>query len=1128
MNKEQLRHFLQQPYQTDNWKKVIDFVFPNVSYFHSPAVLTHDNPKVDSFQQIGSVRLNDGKNLAMFEVKVAPNVNIPRNRVELRNLVAPLIDQERNHGVLVIYEQGKQDYRFTFTAKETSFDAEKSDFVSRETASKRFTYLLGANESCRTPGDRFWELSQKKEQATIKDVEHAFSVERLSKEFFPKYKQHYLNFVNYLNESNFKVTAFSNDEKQIRDFVKVLLGRIVFLHFVQKKGWLGASDTSFNDGDPYFLKHFWEQSGKNETFYYAHLSRLFFEGLNKSGRPNDSFLMPDEKTTRCVPYLGGGLFEKNRYEPDLVTFPPALFENLFNFFAEYNFTIDENDPYENEVGIDPEMLGHIFENLLEDNKDKGAFYTPKPIVKYMCQESLIQYLLTQLEQHKVFESGSKEANQFEKRIGTFVRHYEARDLIEYDDILAKALHRIKVCDPAIGSGAFPMGILNEMVMLINVLHKASPDVVENTWQMTNWQPATVKKHIIQNSIYGVDIEKGAVDIARLRFWLSLIIDEEHPGALPSLDYKIVVGNSLVSKLGEDVIDIDWSLESEALELFNEDLKERKKELLRQISLKQKQYYETTGDKHKLASAIRNLKIDLLINQLELMINKQDMVAEPVPEYYRNKPKAKYKEDVNKYLQCQGWEKQINRLKRIKAYPGEALDFFDWKLDFPEVLNELINPNVGFDVVIGNPPYRQLQKMGKESEILQVAGFETFARTGDIYSLFYEKGIHLLKLNGSLTYITSNKWMRAGYGRSTRNYFIQHNPLKLIDLGGGIFETATVDTNILILNKTQHKPTAFNLKGLNIANENRIRSFEAFADRWVTITELSDDSWTIASDIEQRIKAKIERIGKPLKEWDIKINFGIKTGFNEAFIIDEKKRDELIAQDPRSSEIIKPILRGKDIRRYKAEFANLWLINTHNGLKESNIPRINVENDYPAIYNHLKQFENQLKKRYDKGDHWTNLRNCAYINDFEKEKIVWKRIGSLIRFQFDDIGSLCLDSTCFLTGQNIKFLLAFLNSKLAINQLLENSPKTGTGDVITSVQAVEPILVPNVPVSQQKLFIELVDKILANKIQSKDTTTLEQQIDNLVYKLYNLTYAEVKIIDPDFVLSKEEYESLILE
>lgn len=798
MDKQQLRNILQQPYKFDNWKQVVDFVFPNVSYFRDPQPIPHESDKIQSFRQLGTVRLNDGKNLAVFEVKVAENINIPRNRVALRSLVTPLIDQERNHRVLVIYEQGKEDYRFTFTARETGFDEETADFVQRETDRKRFTYVLGGNESCRTASDRFWELSHKKNQATIKDVESAFSVERLSKEFFTKYKAHYTAFADYLAASTYKVTTFSADDKRIRDFVKVLLGRIVFLHFVQRKGWLGASDIEFTDGDKNFMLNYWKQSGKDESFYTAYLSSLFFGGLNKEGRPGQAFTMPDGKKV-CVPFLGGGLFEKDRNEPELITFPPQLFDDLFNFFGEYNFTIDENDPFENEVGIDPEMLGHIFENLLEDNKDKGAFYTPKPIVKYMCQESLIQYLLTQLEQNGVAEHGSEAQKDLEEKLGNFVKKYEANALIDYDNLLANALHTIKVCDPAIGSGAFPMGILNEMVMLINVLHQASPDVVEQTWQMDNWQPSTVKKHIIQNSIYGVDIEKGAVDIARLRFWLSLVLDEEKPSALPSLDYKIVVGNSLVSKLGDDIIDIDWTLNQKSHELFGEELATQKKELLKKLIGHQRKFYTALGDKKELASKIRNLKIDLLINQLDLMIDKQNIAVEPKPEDYRNKSKAKFTEAYNRYLQCMGWQQQIVKLKSLKAKPDIPLEFFDWKLDFPEVMNEQVVVMVGFDVVIGNPPYVNFRDIKNSlDKSYYIRKFATAEYQSDLYILFIEKGYNILKRSGGqFAFIVPNSITNNLNNSKIRKYILDNSAISsIVNTPIGVFEAATVDTVII--------------------------------------------------------------------------------------------------------------------------------------------------------------------------------------------------------------------------------------------------------------------------------------------------------------------------------------------
>lgn len=1076
MNKEDLRHILQQPYQPEDWRKVFDFVFPNVSYLKSPQAIPFSNEKVESFKQLGAVRLNDGKNLAIFEVKVAPNVNIPRNRVELRNLVAPLIDQDRNHGVLVIYEQGSEDYRFTFTAKETVFDSDKVDFVNRETESKRFTYVLGANETCRTPADRLWELSARKEEATIKVIEEAFSVERLSKEFFTKYKQHYQAFVDYMTGSHFKASAFNGDEKRIRDFVKVLLGRIVFLQFVQKKRWLGATDTHYTDGDKNFLQQFWNKSGKNESFYYAHLSPLFFEALNKNERPGQLFDMPDGSRL-CVPFLGGGLFEKDRNEPELLTFPPALFEGLFNFFGEYNFTIDENDPFENEVGIDPEMLGHIFENLLEDNKDKGAFYTPKPIVKYMCQESLIQYLLTQLEQNGVFSGESADKKVFEASIGNFVRKYEAHDLIDFDNILAKALHTVKVCDPAIGSGAFPMGILNEMVMLINVLHNASPDVVEDIWQMENWQPATVKRHIIQNSIYGVDIEKGAVDIARLRFWLSLILDEEKPNALPSLDYKIVVGNSLVSKLGDDIIDIDWSLNRAAPDLFGEDMAQRKKELLEALSEKQIAFYQPESDKQKLAEEIRKLKIDLLINQLQLMIEKGDR-AKPKIIDYRNKPKSKFTEDYNKYLQCQGWQEQVIKLKRIKSQPGQALEFFDWKLDFPEVLNPyIVNGNGGFDIVIANPPYVSIRTKSFDTSFKEFFKAKYSLATGqyDLYVLFIEKTYELLVAKGVICYIIPKRMLSNENFQQVRLYVLNNIPIfKYVDAEMP-FETANVEANIM-LGKKSFK--ANQIESIFFDSNNKVFKHRTYVNS-SSIHKMPFNIFPFIFDSGVlNLLFKIQdQNNSSLYEY-VEITRGFECGYNDEAIDNKKSKYKLIKADSITTYI----------------------------LKDANFIYCNPDFGNSSKYKTKELFETT-------------------------PKLMTKFIANKMEFAIDEIGYYNTNSVYNVhlkpnAKVSLEYLLGLLNSKLSTFWF--NTAFLNTDTLFPHVQKNQ---LDSIPIKFSKYFEKEIVTIVANIICQKsngiDTNELEKQLDILVYCLYEISYNEVKVIDPEFSLSREEYENINL-
>jgi hypothetical protein len=449
------------------------------------------------------------------------------------------------------------------------------------------------------------------------------------------------------------------------------------------------------------------------------------------------------------------------------------------------------------------------------------------------------------------------------------------------------------------------------------------------------------------------------------------------------------------------------------------------------------------------------------------------------------------------------------------------------------MNQQVVENVGFDIVIGNPPYIQLQKDGgKLADMFVNQGFETFERKGDIYSLFYEQGIELAKIKGVLMYITSNKWMRAGYGKSTRAFFCKHNPLKIIDLGAGIFESATVDTNILLIQKVEKSINKFQLKALDISKLKQIHSFAEFDTQWVIVDQLSDETWTILNSTQNNIKKKIERIGKPLKDWDIQINYGIKTGFNEAFIIDTVTKERLCQEDPKSAEIIKPILRGRDIKRYKAEWAGLWLIVTHNGYKDetnNKIDAIKID-EYPAVKKYLDQFYTQLEKRKDKGNTPYNLRNCAYQSQFEKEKIVWKALGLEPDFCFinqifynNDKANLLISNN---PKVNLQYLCSYLNSKLFQWLFSQIGVNMGQGFEY-KIQYVKEIPIPSISEKSQKPFIDTAEKIIALKSQGKDTTALEQQIDNMVYKLYQLTYQEVKIIDPEFALTEKEYADIKL-
>ncbi len=790
MNKRELQKKLNQPYSQDNWKEVVDFIFPNVSLFSSPELIYLDNEKVEGFYQIGYVRLNDGKTLALFELKLKENVNIIRNRVELNTIVSQYIDQEKFHGVLSIFEQGKDDYRFTFSARASEFDEDEGDFKTKKTDTKRFTYVLGKNESCRTAAERFFKLSEQKEDADIKAIEHAFSVETLSKNFFKEYKQQYELFVDYLtNTPSYYTAVFNNEDKAIRDWVKLLLGRLVFIKFVQKKGWLGvpANEAGWQNGNYRFLEDSFENFEHQDNFYSQFLNPLFFDGFDAPNRPNDIF----ELTGTKIPFLSGGLFDNEDPKTKTINFPKAYFESLFEFLEKYNFTIDENDlTMDKEVGIDQEMLGHIFENLLEDNKDKGAFYTPKEIVRYMCQESLKEYLKTYLQEHNQWSSNEAIQQELETALHNFITKKEAGHVIDLDATLAQALKDVKICDPAIGSGAFPMGLLTEIFQLVHKLYDASPDKVGPIWEMDTWQPDVVKLNIIQQSIYGVDIEKGAVEIARLRFWLSLVVDSDEPHALPHLDYKIVVGDSLVSKLEDTIIDIDWDLQPKLVQadIFgNEGKTSDKRKLIKEITDLQKQIFDPESDDDALSLKIRNKKIDLLILQLEIMIDEDGVIDKPQGN------SRQLKAMTEKWLQTKGWKQQIHRLKQMKKGSKTPLEFFDWRLDFPEV----VNASNGFDIVIGNPPY--VSNKGVEADLKGFYGF-----SDDLYNYFFIKGNEILREKGTFCYITSSTFLTLQSKANIRNLILKYQLVDLVNLGHDVFDSAMVSTAITVYNKLPYE------------------------------------------------------------------------------------------------------------------------------------------------------------------------------------------------------------------------------------------------------------------------------------------------------------------------------------
>lgn len=1092
MNQAYLKNILSAKFDFDIWKDLLEKIFPKVEVFTSVAKIADSHVKDGG--HVGNIRLDDGRSLAIFRFEVADNVQISRNRKSLRDIAAKYVDQGLIHGALVFYySQNQGDYRLTFIAKQSYFN-ESGELIKKETAPKRYTFLLGKNEPCTTAASRLKELADKKNYGSIylTDVIDAFSVERLNKEFFNGYKAQYKKFVDMLS-----------DTKPHRDYVKKLLGRLVFLQFLQKKGWMGvpASNAKWEGGDKNYLSKLVDTYANNNRLLSDVLEPLFFKTLNekRNGDIADSILGENIK----IPYLNGGLFDKDRIDELDIDFPYDYFKELMDFFAMYNFTIDENDPEDSEIGIDPEMLGHIFENLLEDNKDKGAFYTPKEIVQYMSQESVAQYLKSHApeELHTAIDSLIKQ-----RVVEPILQNKENARLVN------KALSVVKVCDPAIGSGAFPMGVLN---VLFDCRHLLYGFIGKNE----DFSYAKVKRDIIQNNIYGVDIEKGAVDIARLRFWLALVVDENEPQPLPNLDYKIMCGDSLLHRFALDapfqnvlkdynqkngthytlddyrqwVYDYTDISDHTQKDDFRKRIENIKRAVKTELNDKEK------GKIAKVRGAIDNL-------QMEDMFGGK-----------KNEKKIKALQKELKTLEQQRAEIESNKIY------DQA---FEWRFEFPALLDEN-GDFMGFDIVIGNPPYVQLQTIKEKSLSYQNMGYETFHKSGDMYCLFTEAGINLLKENGILTYIMQNKWMQAGYGKPLRQFLSRHRIRNIIDFGDvQIFENATTYVCICTLQRScpSDSFTASYMKEKNVFNYPLYQSI-------FTINSLGTDTWVLSSSSDLALKNKIENTFPPLKDYVHGEAYrGVLTGLTEAFIINDEVRNQIISEDKNASSIIHPIIRGRDMKVWENAHANSYLIGTFPAR------HLSIDN-YPGVKKWLNGFGlhrleqsgktyiingEEIKARKKTSNKWYETQDqIGYFEKFACPKIMYQAFQVKPCFIYDDKGLYCNNSIWILPTNN-KALLGIFNSKLGWWLISKYCTKIQNGyQLIWKYFSQVPIALNH---ESEYTFIEdLVNNILTLKESKADTLKLEQQIDFLVYHLYGLTYDEVLIVDPDTPITREVYE-----
>jgi hypothetical protein len=1064
--------YLGEPFSASNYEKFVRDLLKRVeiipdNHFDVPSQY-HDYVKM--YRLHGYFKDSEGGKLAIISAKVHENSNA---RTAQRNFISWLLSKgdlnSYNAALVAFYDGVRTNWKLSYVSVDVALNENGIQFEYKP--AKRFSFLVGEGEPVRTYTKQLTSIFEVKQAPKLQDLYIAFSVNKVTKDFYEEYYKKYHEFKLHLesNES-FQIEAHRIGYRETKTFATIFakktLGQIVFLYFIQKKGWLGVElGHAWGTGNKRYLFDQTEKY-KSKNFFNEFLEPLFYSGLNQK-RPNDEFFGVQ------IPFLNGGLFhplENYDWKKTDFSIPNDFWFNnseigFLDILNQYNFTIYESDPDEQEIAIDPEMLGRIFESLLDvdERQDKGAFYTPRTIVHYMCVESLARSI-------------SKELAIDYNSILNYILYNDAlkeKETIEKcADIIDEYIANLAIVDPAVGSGAFLVGMLNEIVKLRLNLSKYMFDKKSR-------DKYTLKKHAIQNTLYGVDIEADAIEIAKLRLWLSLVVDQElmqdeSPKPLPNLAFSLRVGNSLVDKFeGTQLWTPKWKKKkvSEQMDFFTYD---ETAPLFDNIKNQRNQYFVSTDEAEK--------------------IQLQNEIEESFFKLIRIELSAKKKQNL--YA-------EILEMKKNKTKP-----YFLWDLEFSKVFEE----KGGFDIVIANPPYIQLQKDGgKLANQLKDQGFTTFERTGDIYCLFYEQGINLLRKEGILAYISSNKWMRAGYGESLRAFFsTKANPIRLIDFAGQkIFEFATVDVNILVLEKDKNKgkTVACTIKEKFAGTLSNYLSENSIFD----LPFNSTNGWVIMSALERSIKEKVEDKGIPLDQWKIKINRGILTGLNDAFIIDEQTKNRLIFEDPKSAEIIRPILRGRDIDKYSYSFSNTWLINSHNGIKEKNISPINID-DYPAIKRHFNAHKDELVKRQDQGDSPYNLRNCAYMEDFYEHKIAYPDISTKMAFSLVDPGVFLTNTAYYIkSSQFNKFFVLILNSKLIEWYYNFLSVQLGEKAIRMFSIYVKKIPIPIIDSKTLAVFNDLYDKLVASEGNSKIFWNINRSIESVINEIYGLEKEEIEFL-----------------
>ena len=897
------------------------------------------------------------------------------------------------------------------------------------------------------------------------------------------------------------------------------------------------------------------------------LNTLFFQVLARSVNQRTASILKDFE---YVPYLNSSLFEVTELESNTIKINSLsqrselpLFTNsvlinrkekqqfsslptlnyLFAFLDAYNFASEGSEEVQEEAKtlINASVLGLIFEKI-NGHKD-GSVFTPGFITMYMCREAVVNTVLTKFN------------NFYNWHCKSIADLYNQIDDIPQANQL---INSITICDPAVGSGHFLVSALNELIRLkyeLGILVDSEGKrikksdytfCIENdelivtdadnnlfSYNPLNEESRRIqetlfkeKKTIIENCLFGVDLNPNSVKICRLRLWIELLknayytaeSDYKELETLPNIDINIKCGNSLVHRF---------------------DLTDSIKSVLKETGISISQYRNAVSKYKNAQDKAEKWELDSMIAEIKSKLTTEIGAKDP-KKLKLNKRKAELMNLLAPQLfemskkEQKDWQKRVDTVKKeiaeLESYFEEInsnkiyLGAFEWRIEFPEVLDADGN-FIGFDCVIGNPPYIQLQSMGTDADVLERMKYKTYVRTGDIYCLFYEQGMNLLKPNGCLCYITSNKWMRAGYGKELRQYFIaKTNPVLLIDFAGiKIFDAATVETNILIAKKESYTQ---NTLACIISNTDDLNKLSVLVQQQAVECNFAEnDSWIILSAIEQSIKRKIEAVGTPLKDWDIRINYGIKTGFNEAFVITTDKRNEILAncqtedERTRTAELIRPILRGRDIKRYAYNWTGLYLIAT--------FPSRHYDIEmYPAVKQYLLTFGiekleqtgktyivngEKIKARKKTNNKWFEIQDSiSYWEDFSKPKIVWGEISDKSKFAFDFSGEYIPEATTFyLNGEYIEYLLTALNSSVSEWLFSKTGTTTGVGTIRWKKYTIEQLIVAKPNYEQQKEHLAAFENLKSGKMSVSDFKDFSNK---LMYKIYELTNEEIRAIE----------------